>query len=254
MTDPLTVTRHDNGVVRVMIDDKSGRNKVNLAFCKQFESVAAEYTADPSVKVIVYEARGDYFCVGGDIGEFVRNEDHIHDYVMAMTKHYHAGIVHLTQADAMVVVALNGMAAGGGFSLVCAADLVFARRSARLNSGYTRSGLTPDAGATYTLPRIVGPRKAFELMALNTTLNADEAQGLGMVSRVFPDETFDADLDKALSGLTRMTPGVLAKLKRLVREGQNRSLAEHLDVEGLTIAGVASSPETMARLKAFGAD
>jgi 2-(1,2-epoxy-1,2-dihydrophenyl)acetyl-CoA isomerase len=152
-----------------------------------------------------------------------------------------------------VVVALNGMAAGGGFSLVCAADLVFARRSARLNSGYTRSGLTPDAGATYTLPRLVGSRKAFELMALNPTLTADEAQTLGIVSRVFDDDAFEAGVDAAIAGIARMTPGILAKLKRLVREGATRTLADQLDAEGLSIAGCASSPETLARLKAFGA-
>src|SRR5690606_10504128 len=101
----------------------------------------------------------------------------------------------LNRLAAPVVAAVNGMAAGGGFSLVCMSDLAIATRSARFNFAYTRSALTTDGGATWFLPRLVGLQRAFDILATNPTLDAEEAARLGIIARVVDDDRFETEVE-----------------------------------------------------------
>jgi 2-(1,2-epoxy-1,2-dihydrophenyl)acetyl-CoA isomerase len=119
-----------------------------------------------------------------------------------------------------VIVAVQGFAAGGGgFGLVCAADLVIAAESAKFLPGATRVGMAPDAGVTVTLPRIVGLRRATEILLTNPTLTAADALALGLINKVVPD----ADLaDEALAyarSIAKGAPRALAATKRLLWNG-----------------------------------
>jgi 2-(1,2-epoxy-1,2-dihydrophenyl)acetyl-CoA isomerase len=243
--------RVEAGVARITLDDDANRNAVNQRFCEEFARVTRMAATDPAARVILLGARGRFFSVGGDLNEFVAEADRVRDHVHGMTDLFHTGIRHLHHAAAPVVVALNGMAAGGGLSMVLTGDMILARRSAKLNSGYTRSGLTPDGGATWLLPRLVGHLRAFEIMALNETLSAEAAQALGLVTRVVDDEAFEGEVERVVAALAAMAPGVLATLKRLMREGAGRSFESQLDVEGETIARRAETAETLAILRSF---
>ena len=143
------------------------------------------------------------------------------------------------------------MAAGGGFSLAMSGDIVIASRRARLVSAYSRSGLTPDGGLSWLLPRIVGVRKAFELMALNETLDADRAFALGLVTRVCDDEQFDDTVAAVVAQLQAMSAPALAGLKKLLALSPASSLAEQFDHESATMADTLDCPETGAMLDAF---
>jgi 2-(1,2-epoxy-1,2-dihydrophenyl)acetyl-CoA isomerase len=248
MNNRITLDKTDQ-VARLIFDNPANRNAVDLPFCEQFAAAAMSCAADSSLRVIVIEARGAYFSVGGDLADFLLHESDIEHYVLQCTSQFHAGIRHLAQARAPVVVALNGMAAGGGFSIVCGADLVVAKRSARLNSGYTRSGLTPDGGGTFLLPRLVGWQRAFTIMALNETITADQACDLGLVTRVVDDERFEEEIAALITALKGSE--ALGDLKALMRAGANRSFSEQLDAEAFAIARRAGSAETLARLRAF---
>ncbi len=99
-----------------------------------------------------------------------------------------------------VIVAVNGPAAGYGMSLACAGDIVLANESARFTIAYTRVGLTPDASSTYYLPRIIGLRRTMELALTNRTLTAREAEAIGLVTRVVPDDLNCSTSSPVLSG------------------------------------------------------
>jgi 2-(1,2-epoxy-1,2-dihydrophenyl)acetyl-CoA isomerase len=243
--------RVDNGVARITLNDEANRNAVNLRFCTEFARVTRMAVTDPQVRVILLAANGRFFSVGGDLNEFLAEEDRVRDHVHSLTDLFHVGIRHLHHAPAPVIVALNGMAAGGGFSIVLTGDLVIAKRSAKLNSGYTRSGLTPDGGATWVLPRLVGPQKAFEIMAFNETLSAEAAERIGLVSRVVDDEAFDEQVAALVETCAAMPKHVLGTLKRLIAHGRSASFEAHLDLEGETIAKRAEMPETLDILRAF---
>lgn len=246
----IAVTRTD-GIGRIVLNNAENRNAVDLEFCEQFANAATQCASDKSLKVIVVEARGDFFSVGGDLADFLGHADDLEHYILQCVARFHIGIRYLAQCQAPVVVGLAGMAAGGGFSIVCGGDIVIATESARLNSGYTRSGLTPDGGGTYLLPRLVGWQKAFEIMALNRTIGAHEAQRLGLVSSVVPDDRFSSELENLVTALANSVPGVLAELKTLMRTGQDSSFSQQLDAEAISIANRAAQPETLARLRSF---
>jgi len=241
----------ENGVARIIFQDEGGRNAVTLEFCRSFARATRMAATDPDVRVILVAAKGRFFSVGGDLGDMLAHVDTVRDHVHEMTDMFHVGIRHLHHAPVPVVVALHGMAAGGGMSIVLAGDLILAGRSGKFNSGYTRSGLTPDGGLSWLLPRLVGPVQAFRIMALNQTIGAEEAMRLGLVTQVVEDEDLDREVETLVGILCDMPTGVLGTLKKLTREGAGRSFEAQLDLEGETIARRAENPETLAILRSF---
>lgn len=241
----------EDGIGRITLACPARRNAIDLMFCQQFAEVTASCAADARVAVILIEARGDWFSVGGDLRDFIAHRDRVEAHVREMAAAFHAGILSLRRAAAPVVAAVRGMAAGGGFTLICGADIVIAARSARFVSAYTKSGLTPDAGGTFFLPRIVGLRAAFDILATNPTLTADTAKALGIVARVVEDAEFTLATQALVSEMAAMPAVALAGLKRLLRDGGESGLEAHLAAEADSIARRAADPETLRRLDMF---
>jgi 2-(1,2-epoxy-1,2-dihydrophenyl)acetyl-CoA isomerase len=248
---PISYAVTDAGICRIVFSNAANRNAVNHDFAQAFAQVTRQAATDPAIRVIEITAQGPFFSVGGDLQEFVAQAGRVRDHVMALTDLVHTGVRHLCQAAAPVVIGLNGMAAGGGFSFLLSADVVIATQSARLNSGYTKSGLTPDCGATWLLPRLVGHLRAFEIMALNATMTAVEAQALGLVTKVVEDIAFEQELSRTTTALAAMPAGVLGRLKILLRESAGRALEAQLDQEAEAISTRAALPDTIDRLRRF---
>jgi len=238
-------------VAYITLCDPASHNTVDLCFTEELHRTAIACETDPDVKLVVLGAQGSVFSFGGDLNDFMHHRETIQTHVRQMTGHFHNAILILNRMRAPVVAAVNGMAAGGGFSLVCMADMAIAKRSATFNFAYTRSGLTPDGGATYFLTRLVGPQKAFDLMATNPTLSATEAQTLGIIARVVDDEDFDAELQQLINRLMSLPSDALARLKRLLRCSLATSLEEQFEREAQSISEIAATEETLATLAAF---
>ena len=238
------------GLARLRLAEPNNRNAFNLAFCQAFAQKAMDVAA-ASPSAILIEAEGDAFSVGGDIAEFLAERDRIERHVLELASLFHLGIARLHGTGAPILVAVKGTAAGGGFSLVCGADLAIAARSAKLVAAYTSSGLTPDGGGTWFLPRLVGWQKAFEILALNPVLPAEEAQRLGLIARVVEDADFPAAVETLAESVAAMPSGALVALKRLMRQGADNGLDAALDAEAGSIARQAAHPATLQRLDAF---
>ncbi len=239
------------GLARITFVNPARHNAMDLQFCNELADAATRCASAPGLKAVLIAAAGDVFCVGGDIKEFVANRERLREHVLTTAAQFHVAVARLHHLSAPLIVAVNGTAAGGGFSMVCAADLAIAKRSARFNPAYTRSGLTPDGGGTWFLTRIVGWRRAFEIFATNPTLGADDACALGIVSRVVDDAKFDAEVARIARQIEDAPAGALCELKRLVRESLTASLDEHLEAEAVSIAAQADLPETQDLLAAF---
>ena len=247
----LLTLMYEDGVARITLANPAGRNVMDLHFCRQFGKAAIACETDPRVKVILIEAEGDVFSVGGDITEFVANADRVHPQVLDMATQIHIGVAGLRRAAAPVIAAVNGMTAGGAFSLVAGADVVIAKRSAKFNSAFTKSGLTPDAGGTYFFPRVAGFRKAFWIMATNPTLTADQAAEIDLVTQVVDDENFAAEVEKIVRQFADSAPGALAGLKSLFRSSLTNTLDDQLNLEARSIASRCADPATLELLVAF---
>lgn len=239
------------GIARLTFCNAARHNAVDLAFVQALAQAALDCQTDPSVRVILMRAEGAMFSVGGDIAEMVAERHRAERHVLEMASMFHLGIERLRAAPAPVIVALNGTAAGGGFSLVLGADMVVAARSARLVAAYTKSGLTPDGGATWLLPRLVGRQRAFELLATNRAIGAEEALALGLVARVVDDSALDAEAMELARALAALPGDALAMLKRQLGAGATASFAEQLSLEAGHIARSAASDAAQAALDTF---
>ncbi|WP_380878048.1 enoyl-CoA hydratase [Sphingomonas sp. DBB INV C78] len=240
-----------DGVARLSLANPGRRNAIDLAFLKDFAAAALDIQSDASVRVIVMRADGPVFSVGGDLAEMVANRDRAERHVLEMASTFHLGIERLQLSPAPLIVALGGTAAGGGFSLVLGADLVIAGQSAKLVSAYLNSGLTPDGGATYFLPRLVGRQKAFEIMALSPVLTAQDALALGLVTRVVDDAALDEEVMRVATKLAALPSDALSVLKRQLHASPANGLADQLAIEAGGIARAAGRPEVQAALDAF---
>jgi 2-(1,2-epoxy-1,2-dihydrophenyl)acetyl-CoA isomerase len=168
-----------------------------------------------------------------------------------MTMYLHAAISRFARMRAPLVAAVNGTAAGAGFSLVCAADLVVAAESARFTMAYTRAGLTPDGSSTYFLPRLVGTRRALELMLTNRTLSAAEALEWGLVNRVVPDAELEEQATSLARSLAAGPTAAFGSVKRLVENSTRDSLESQMEHEARAIADAARSPDAREGIDAF---
>ncbi|OCC23553.1 enoyl-CoA hydratase [Croceicoccus estronivorus] len=240
-----------DGVATLTLANPERRNAVDLQFTKDFALAALDCATDPRVRVILLRADGPMFSVGGDLAEMIAEKDRAERHVLEMASHFHLGIERLRNAPAPLVVALNGTAAGGGFSLVLGGDVVIAGQSAKLVSAYSKSGLTPDGGATWLLPRLVGRSRAFTILALNPVLTAEAAERIGLVSQIVKDDELDREAMAVARKLAALPSGALAVLKRQLDESAGNGFADQLALEAEWIAKRAADPETQAALDAF---
>jgi 2-(1,2-epoxy-1,2-dihydrophenyl)acetyl-CoA isomerase len=240
-----------NGIARVVFCDAERHHAVDELFTQELADAARQCEAAPDLKAVLMTAEGKDFCVGGDLREFIAERPRIHTHVRQMTVHFHAAILGFNRLPVPVIAGVNGVAAGGGFSLVCMADLAIAARSAKFNFAYTKSGLTPDGGATFFLPRLVGAQRAFDLMATNPTLTAEQALGLGLVARVVDDEALAQTLEETVTKIASAPANANGRLKMLLRASLNNSLEEQFELEARSIAMGSTHPETQAAIDGF---
>jgi 2-(1,2-epoxy-1,2-dihydrophenyl)acetyl-CoA isomerase len=150
-----------------------------------------------------------------------------------------------------VIARVHGAVAGFGLSLMCACDLAIAADDAYFTSAYRHIGLTPDGGATWTLPRIVGLRKAMEILLLGERFDASEALRLGLVNSVVSAPELDAAVDAVVKSLAEGPVTAIRNAKRLARASLDRTLSEQLQAEAASFAQCASTADFAEGISAF---
>ena len=151
-----------DGVARITFAREKAANALNLALAKELMYAATQADEDPSVRAVVVGARGRMFCAGGDLGSFRTAGDQVPALLKEITTYLHTAISRFARMREPVVAAVQGAAAGAGFSLLCAADFVIAADSAKFTMAYTQVGLAPDGSSTFWLPRLIGVRRTVE--------------------------------------------------------------------------------------------
>lgn len=236
--DTLALDR-DGAVATITLRRPDAANSVNLAMANELLAVANRCASDDGLRAVILTAEGRMFSAGGDVAGFAAAEN-AGELLRAITTGLHAAILRFQRMDAPLVVAVNGIAAGAGFSLALAGDFVIAAESAKFTMAYTGIGLSPDGSSTFFLPRLVGPLKAKELMIRNTMLTAAEAQALGLVSRVVPDAELQAVARATAAELAAGPTRAYGAVKRLVTESFGNTLDTQLELETREIADLAN--------------
>lgn len=240
-----------NAVAHITLNREAEANAMNLAMCRDLQEVALACHEDPAVRAVLIGARGKLFCAGGDIGSFAAAGDGVPALIKQMTIPLHAAISLFARMDAPVIAAVGGTAAGAGFSLVCAADLALAAESAKFTLSYTRVGLSPDGSGSYFLPRIVGRRRALELMLENRVLTAREAHEWGLVNRVVPDAELMAAATALAESLAQGATRSFGTVKKLLLTSGHESLETQMELEAIGIADSARTQDGREGIAAF---
>ena len=240
----------DNGVAFITLAREDAANAVNLTACQELAEAALAAQEDGSVRAVVLSGKGRMFSAGGDLGAMAES-DEPPKLLKRMTIHLHAAVAMLARMDAPVIAAVNGTAAGAGFSLVCAADLAIAAENAKFTLAYTAAGLTPDGSSTYFLPRIVGRRRTLELMFSNRVLSAAEALDWGIVNQVVPKGEAGKAAAELAAKLAQGPTAAFGETKRLVLGSNDNSLESQMELEGTAIAQASSSADAKEGVAAF---
>src|SRR5262245_37377334 len=188
----------DGSIVRLKFDRPECLNAIDVAMARAFDKAATAIAADRSVRAVVMSGAGRAVMAGGDLGQARADPARGAETVRAVIEPLHAGLATLAQIDAPVVASVHGVVAGGGVSLALAADLAIAADDAQFTLAYARIGASCDASASWSLPRIVGLRRAMEIALLADTLDAATALAFGMVNRVVPAASLAAETDALL--------------------------------------------------------
>lgn len=213
-------------------------NSVNKETAMEFQSALDDCAQDSSIRCVVISGNGKAFCAGQDLGEIVDPNGPPLDEIVS--NHYNPIVLKIRALEKPVIAAVNGIAAGAGANIALACDIVIATESASFLQAFSKIGLIPDSGGTYTLPRKVGLARASALMMLGEKVPATEAQQMGMIYKAVADTDFEATIAKTAKKLANMPTVGLALTKRLLNESAKNNMEEQLALEHecQNIAGV----------------
>ncbi len=246
MGDTILLETRD-GVAVVTLNRPDAQNTVSLQLAMDLDEATQKIDA---ARAVLLTANGNSFCAGGDLKEFGGKDD-LADHIREVLSYLHPAIERLDSLDVPVVAAVRGSAAGAGLGLACAADIVLASPDAKFVSAYTKIGLSPDGSTSFSLPRLVGMRRALELVLTNRVLDATEAHAWGIVSRIVADDQLDAEAHSLAKQLADGATTGLGAARRLVRDSLGRTLAHQLDMEAEAIFRSASEATAKEGITAF---
>src|SRR5712692_5824102 len=233
----LLLDRAD-GVATITLNRPDAYNALNLALGRDLFAAALEVDEDPGVRCVVITGAGKAFCGGGDVKDFAEALPRIGVLVKELTTYVHGAVSRLARSPKPVIVAVNGVAAGGGLSLALSGDLVLAAESPRFTMAYSKIGATPDGSSSYFLPRLTGFRRALEW---------------GLVTRVVPDAELGSATRALAKELAQGPTKAFGAAKLLFHQSTHESLETHMELESQAIAASGHTEDFREGVTAFAA-
>ena len=250
MTEYQTIKFEQAGAIaRITLNRPDAANGMNDTMTRELADAPRRCDTE-ATKVVVLTGSGRFFCAGGDLKSFASAPSRGR-FIKGVADDLHRAISTFAHMDAVLITAVNGVAAGAGFSIAVTGDLVLAAESASFTMAYTRAGLSPDGSASYYLPRLIGIRKTQELMLTNRTLSAKDASEWGLVTEVVADaELADRanQLADQMAATSRQSNGAV---KTLLLGTFKNGIEEQMELEGQLIAAAADSGDGREGVDAF---
>jgi 2-(1,2-epoxy-1,2-dihydrophenyl)acetyl-CoA isomerase len=246
----LVITTSDAGVRTVRLDRPERLNAVNARLADELPRAMHEAAADEAVRVVVITGAGRGFCAGLDLADPAA----IGSSRREQLDPYHwvgRWVQSITQCEKPVIAAINGAAAGAGFGLALACDLRVIAAGASCTAGYVRRGLSPDAGVSWFLPRLVGQARAADILLTGRDVGAAEAERIGLVSAVYAADTFADEVDRYATALAAGPPLAFALTKRLLLASADATLDAQLREELTHIKHCFGSADVREAMVAF---
>jgi len=244
------VLRRDGAIAEIVLNRPEAANGLTLSLLKSLCAAIMDCHGDSSIRVVILRGAGKHFCAGGDVKDFAAKGDALPAYLRQATSYLQVAAGGLMRLNAPVIASVQGFGAGGGgLGLVCASDFVVAAQSASFMAAASRAGMAPDAGLSVTLSRLVGLRKAMDIVLRNPVISAEEALGIGLITMVAPDGQLAARTMELASELCAGAPLALAASKRLLWAGLGRGVDAAFPEESTTVSdlsGTADAREALA--------
>ena len=251
MTNYETLTFEQTGpVTRIVLNRPDAANGIDDTLAGELADAAARCDI-PETKVVVLTGAGRFFCAGGDLNAMAASPLGPGRFVKRIADDLHRAISTFARMDAVLIIAVNGVSAGAGFSLALIGDLVLAAESASFTMAYTRAGLSPDGSSSYYLPRLVGVRRTQELMLTNRRLSAHEAAEWGLVTDVVPDADLAARVDVLVTEMAGAARASSSAVKKLLMMTFGNGFEEQMEIEGRIISACADSADGREGIDAF---
>ncbi|MFJ9704114.1 enoyl-CoA hydratase/isomerase family protein [Streptomyces sp. NPDC101234] len=256
MTDTVLYEVSD-GLATITLNRPEAMNALNIATKVALREAAQEAAADTTVRAILLTAAGDRaFCVGQDLKEHITllasdRETGAGQTMTTVREHYNPIVRALVSARKPVVAGVNGVAAGAGFGFALAADYRVVADTAAFNTSFAGVALTADSGVSWTLPRVVGPGRAADLLLFPRSISAQDAYEWGIANKVVPAAELRAEAEKVARTLADGPTVAYAALKEAVAYGLSHSLDETLQKEDELQARAGASEDHGIAVQAF---
>ncbi len=240
-----------DGIATITFNRPEAANAMSPLCAQEFNDASLRIEGDADIRCVVLTGAGKMFCAGGDLAAFSAAGDGARKLLLEMTGDLHLAISRLSRNAAPVIGAINGTAAGAGFSLVMFCDLAISAESAVYTMAYTNAGLSPDGSSTFFMPRKIGDRRCRELMLTNRVLNANEALEWGVVNRVVPDAELMAETMVLAGKLASGPTQAFGQVKSLLNGSFDQSLETQMELEARGIADMITTADGQEGLDAF---
>jgi len=224
----LVTLQVDGGIARLTLNRPEALNALSLETAERFAAQCDAIERDARVRVVVLRGAGKAFGVGGDVSALTGADA---DFIAKLIDAMHRGVRVLARIDAPVIAGLHGAVAGGSLSLAAACDLAIAAEGTRFNLAYTNLGANCDVGGSWSLPRLIGMRRAMQVALLSDTFDAAEALRIGLINQVVPADQLDAAVDALAQRLAQGPTLAYGRMKRRIRKSFDNDLATQLDAE-----------------------
>lgn len=250
MADPILTRRHGK-ILEVTLNRPEAFNALNLDMMNMLADALSLGARDDSIKGVLITGKGKAFCSGGDLKWISQQTEAAGSVLYRLAPQFHLSILEIRRMEKPVIAAINGIAAGGGFSLALACDFRIMGKSATLRQAYTSSGLSIDGGGSFALPRLLGLARAMEIMAFDEPISAAQAMEWGLATKVVPDDEVLSEATAMLTHLTKTSLHSFAWSKRLLTHSFNNTLETQLELERQGISDCATHPDGQEGVKAF---
>ncbi|MDP1762494.1 MAG: enoyl-CoA hydratase-related protein [Sediminibacterium sp.] len=239
----------EDSIATITLNRPGKLNSFNREMALRLQSILDECAALDEVRCIYITGAGKGFSAGQDLAEVA--DPNGPGMQKILSEHYNPIITRLRNMPKPIVAAVNGVAAGAGANIALACDIVLATESASFIQAFSKIGLIPDSGGTFQLPRLVGFQRAGALMMLGDKVAANDALAMGMIYKVFSDETFTVETKKIAATLSQMPTRALAYIKHALNNSTGNTLEEQLLLEDTYQQKAADTNDFKEGVRAF---